>query len=197
MPLLLTPPVPPQTKPPAPPLGAPPCAFPVPPEALPASPGSGKIGIGFGGIGAGKPRGAGAGNGGGTIPGESTAPTFIAVNARKEAPTSNMAIKRERVCIPSHRANGMPTTLPARLRGGVETLIQFDGEGTSFWLRQPHRGASQRRHRPVDWSSRGASQDWHHSCKADVHARISKCAIEGEWRSETTSVDWRVQLGRS
>ena len=83
-------------------------------------PGPGKLGIGFGGVGAGKPRGAGAGNGGGTIPGESTARTFIAVNARKEAPTSKMAMKRERVCIPSHTANGMPATLPAPLRGKLD-----------------------------------------------------------------------------
>ena len=179
MPLLFAPPVAPQTKPPAPPLGAPPCAFPVPPWALSVSPGPGKLGIGFGGIGAGRP-GAGAGNGGGTIFGESTARTFIVVNARKEAPTSKMAMKRERVCIPSHTASGVPTTLPAHLGGRLGTVMQFDGEDTSFWLKKPYHGLSQRVSSPSDWSSRCASQDWHHSCRSGVHARISKYAIESE-----------------
>ena len=59
-------------------------------------------------------------------------------------------------------------------------LIQFDGEGTSFWLKKSPSPTSQRRHRPVDMSSRCASQDWHLSCRSGVHARISKYAIEGE-----------------
>ena len=52
---------------------------PSPTRGITGFPWAWKVGHRFGGIGAGKP-GAGAGNGGGTIPGESTAPTFIVVN---------------------------------------------------------------------------------------------------------------------
>ena len=84
-----------------PPPGAPPCVFPVPPEALPAPPGPGKIGLGIGGPGAGKPGRGGAGNGAGTAAGTgiSTAPAFVAVNVMKEEPIAQIATIRMSVCI--------------------------------------------------------------------------------------------------
>jgi hypothetical protein len=45
-------------------------------------------------VGAGKPGGTGAGNGAGTATGISTAPTFIAVNAMKEDPIAQIAMRR-------------------------------------------------------------------------------------------------------
>ena len=90
--------------PPVPPPGAPPSAFPVPLGVSPVPPGLGKIGLGMGGAGAGKPGGAGAGNGAGTAAGESTAPTFIAVNATKEKPIAQIAMTRMSVCILSSQS---------------------------------------------------------------------------------------------
>jgi hypothetical protein len=66
---------------------------------LPAPPEPGKIGLGIGGVGAGKPGGTGTGNGAGTAVGISTASTFIAVNAIKEDPIAQIAMKRMSVCI--------------------------------------------------------------------------------------------------
>jgi hypothetical protein len=77
---------------------------------LPAPPGPGKIGLGIGGVGAGKPGGTGAGNGAGTATGISTAPTFIAVNAMKEDPIAQIAMKRMSVCICHNGASRVPTT---------------------------------------------------------------------------------------
>ena len=85
--------------PPIPPPGAPPCPFPLPPGALPVPPGPGKIGLGIGGVGAGMLEGAGTGKGEGTAAGISTASTFIAVNAIKENPIAQIAMKRMSVCI--------------------------------------------------------------------------------------------------
>jgi hypothetical protein len=71
---------------------------------LPAPPGPGKIGLGIGGVGAGKPGGAGTGNGAGTAVGISTASTFIAVSAIKEDPIAQIATKRMSVCILPRRS---------------------------------------------------------------------------------------------
>ena len=44
-----------------------------------------------------------------------------------------------------------------------------------------------RRDRP---KSHREVQNWHHLCTSEVHARMSKDAIEVEWRPQTPSVAW-------
>jgi hypothetical protein len=178
--------VPPPGTPAIPPPGAPPGAFPVPPAALPLPPGPGKIGTGFGGTGAGKPGSPGAGNGAGSSPraGMSTAPTFIAVNAMKEEPNTRILTTRASLCMLSSLSKQHAYSVSGSIDDPCsELLIQFDGEGTSSWLKKFHYGASHRVITPADPTSHRASKDWHHSCTSGVHAREILRTRAGDLRS--------------
>jgi hypothetical protein len=100
---------------------------------LPVPPGPGKIGLGIGGTGAGKPGFPGTGNGAGTATGISTASTFIAVNAMKEAAVTRILRTRVSVCILSSWSKRHAYCVAGTIDDqGSELLTQFDGEDTSF-----------------------------------------------------------------
>jgi hypothetical protein len=129
----------------------------------------------------------------------STAFTFIAVNAMKEEPTTKIAMNRASVCILSSKSKSHAYHFSGTIDDhGSELLIQFDGEGTSFWLKKPHCAAPHRAAIAMAHpQSHRASHDWHRSCKWGVHARISNYAIERERCPQAPSVDWRGQSGPS
>jgi hypothetical protein len=130
----------------------------------------------------------GAGNGAGTATGMSTAFTFIAVNAMKEEPTTEIAMNRASVCILSSQSKSDAYRYSGTIDNhGSERLIQFDGEGTSFWRTKPLGAAP---HRAAELKSHRVSHDWHHLCTQGVHARISNYAIERERWPQKPSVDW-------
>jgi hypothetical protein len=105
---------------------------------LPVPPGPGKIGLGIGGRGAGKPGFPGAGNGAGTATGTSIASTFIVVNAMKEAAVTRILRTRVSVRILSPWSKQHAYYVAGTINDQrSELLSQFDGEGTSFWLKKP------------------------------------------------------------
>jgi hypothetical protein len=81
----------------------------------------------------------------------STAPTLIAVNAMKEEPNTTILTTRASLCMLSSLSKEHAYSVSGSIDDQCsELLIQFDGEGTSFWLEKPHHGASHRGTAAVD-----------------------------------------------